>query len=498
MSLINISNLTFSYENSYDDIFTGVSFQLDTDWKLGFCGRNGRGKTTFLNLLMGKYEYRGTISAGVNFEYFPFPVEDKEQMTIDILSQTVPEAEDWQFRKELFQISVSEEALYRPFSTLSNGEQTKVLLAGLFLRENSFLLIDEPTNHLDLRGRQKVAKYLNSKAGFILVSHDRKFLDECTDHTLSINKTNIEVISGNFSAWWQQKKRQDEFEEAQNEKLKKEIGRLEAASKRTAKWSNDSEKRKTGIDPLKVDNKKGWAPKQAAKSKKMMMRSKAIQVRQQSNIEDKSKLLKNIETADTLMIRPASYHTSRLISLENAAVYYDGRKIFHDMSFSVSQGERIALSGENGSGKSSILKMIAGQEMPHTGSISVGSGLIISYVPQDASFLTGNLKEYSKERGIDETLFKANLRKLDFSRVQFEKDMSDFSAGQKKKVLLAASLSENAHLYVWDEPLNYIDVLSRIQIEELLVNNKPTMLFVEHDNAFCEKVTTRNIELYRA
>jgi lincosamide and streptogramin A transport system ATP-binding/permease protein len=117
-------------------------------------------------------------------------------------------------------------------------------------------------------------------------------------------------------------------------------------------------------------------------------------------------------------------------------------------------------------------------------------------VPQDASFLAGNLSAYAAARQIDESLFKAILRKLDFSRTQFEKDMHGFSSGQKKKVLLAASLCEKAHIYIWDEPLNFIDVLSRIQIEELLCEYQPTMLFVEHDRAFCRNISTRQIFLY--
>ncbi len=104
--------------------------------------------------------------------------------------------------------------------------------------------------------------------------------------------------------------------------------------------------------------------------------------------------------------------------------------------------------------------------------------MTISYVPQDASVLSGSLTDYAQENGIDESLFKAMLRKLSFSRVQFEKDISDFSAGQKKKVLIAKSLSEKAHLYIWDEPLNYIDVISRMQIEELLLEYK-------HNNSVC-------------
>jgi len=503
MSQINVIDLTFAYDGSYKDVFTHTSFSIDTDWKLGFCGRNGRGKTTFLNLLMGKYEYRGKISASVEFEYFPYEVTDEKLDIQSLLMEIAPDALPWQIQKELSLLDLHEGILYQPFSTLSNGERTKVLLAGLFLRENAFLLIDEPTNHLDIEARQMVAVYLNKKKGFILVSHDRWFLDACTDHTLSINKNNIEVIAGSFSVWLEQKKRQDAFELAQNEKLVKEIQRLENAAKRTLAWSDRAEKSKKGVHPKK-EVKMGWAPKQGAKAKKMMARSKAILGRQEASIEEKSKLLKNIETADELKIIPLHYHTSTLLTLQNISVYYSDRVVFTDFNLNLKAGDRVALQGNNGSGKSSILKLICEVSgitsdetfrIPHAGQVHIGSQLVISYVPQDASFLSGSLSDYAREQGINESLFKALLRKLDFSREQFDVSMEDFSAGQKKKVLLASSLCQKAHLYIWDEPLNYVDVLSRIQIEELIKKHQPTLLFVEHDRTFVEQVATKVIGL---
>ena len=149
------------------------------------------------------------------------------------------------------------------------------------------------------------------------------------------------------------------------------------------------------------------------------------------------------------------------------------------------------MCGRNGSGKSSVLKLILGEDLTYTGSIEKGSRLLMSYVPQDTSFLCGDLSCYARDHGIDESLFKAILRKLDFSRVQFEKDMRDYSGGQKKKVLIAGSLCEKTHMLVWDEPLNFIDVISRMQIESLLLQYRPTIVFVEHDSAFCENVATK-------
>lgn len=493
MSLINVTNLTFAYNGSYDNIFENVCFQIDTNWKLGFTGRNGKGKTTFLHLLLGKYECSGSISASVSFEYFPYEVADKEINTINLVNSICLDYYQWELIRELNLLDVSEDVLHRPFYTLSNGEQTKVLLAVLFLRKNSFLLIDEPTNHLDVNARKLVSDYLKSKQGFILVSHDRAFLDNCIDHILSINKTNIEIQKGNFSSWWRNKEMQDSFELAENRKLKKDIKHLTNAARQVSDWSDKIEKtKKGGRQASGVKPDKGYIGHKAAK---MMTRAKAIEARQQSAIEEKSKLLKNIESADTLKISPIPYHTGRLAELENISIFYGEKAACTGVSFSIEQGDRIALYGRNGSGKSSILKLICGEQIIYTGSFRKGSRLKISYVSQDTAFLRGNLTDYAAIVGIDESLFKAILRKLDFSRLQFEKDISDFSGGQKKKVLIAKSLCEQAHLYIWDEPLNYIDVLSRIQIEELLHEYQPTILFVEHDRTFCENLATKFVNI---
>ena len=488
MSLINVSNLTFAYEGTYDNIFENVNFQLDTDWKLGFTGRNGRGKTTFLNLLLGKYEYSGVISAQVSFEYFPFPVADKTSQTLDVISEIDPEYVHWQLMRELSLLKVAEDVLYRPFDSLSNGEQTKVLLAALFIKENSFLLIDEPTNHLDMKARKLVSDYLSSKSGYILVSHDRAFLDNCVDHILSINKTNIEIQKGNFSSWWENKTRQDNFELAEDEKLRRDIKRLSESSKRTGNWSHAVEKSKNGTRNSGSKLDKGYVGHKAAK---MMKRSKAIEQRQHSAIAEKSKLLRNIESSDSLEITQLAYHKKQLVELEDVSILYGEKTVCSDISFTIEQGDRIALTGSNGSGKSSILKLICGEDINHTGVLRKDSQLAISYVSQDTSHLQGSLTDYARDQGIDESLFKSILRKLDFSRLQFEKDLSTYSGGQKKKVLIAKSLSEKVHLHIWDEPLNFIDVISRMQIEELLLEHSPTILFVEHDREFCGNIATR-------
>lgn len=487
MAIIKVENLTFSYPTSDDLIFDNVSFSIDTDWKLGFVGRNGRGKTTFLNLLMGKYEYGGKIISSVGFEYFPYEVDDKSVNTEDILHEVAPTAEDWQFMRELSYLDVSAEALYRPFSTLSNGEQTKVLLAALFLNEGKFLLIDEPTNHLDTAARSIVAEYLRKKKGFILVSHDRNFLDGCVDHILSLNKSNIDVVGGNFSSFMTDFEKQQDYERREAARLQTDIKRLKETARRTAEWSDKVESTKTGTRIA------GLRPDRGAighKSAKMMKRAKVVEARQQKEIEQKSQLLKNVEYTHKLKLSPLVYRAETFAVFSNVAAMYDGREVMRPVSFSITRGDRIAIEGKNGSGKSSLLKLLCGQDIEHSGDIKIGSNLVISYVPQDASFLRGTLKELAVDSKIDESLFKSILQKMGFDKAQFDKDMSDFSGGQKKKTLIAKSLCERAHLYVWDEPLNYIDVFSRIQIEELLTAFNPTMIFVEHDKMFQNKIAT--------
>jgi len=276
MALIEVRNLTFSYPGCFDVIFDDVSFSIDTNWKLGFVGRNGKGKTTFLNLLMNKYDYQRTINSSVDFEYFPFEVHNPEKTPYEIASEINPDLEEnyeyWKLDREVSLLGMDpDQVLNLPFNILSKGEQTKILLAILFTKDDKFLLIDEPTNHLDSESREVVANYLNSKNGFILVSHDRNFLDNCIDHVLSINKSNIEVQKGNFSSWQVNKERQDAYEQSENEKLKKDILRLEEAARQTAVFAQKTEDKKfrnTTQSDNRVD--KGFIGR---KSAKMMKRS---------------------------------------------------------------------------------------------------------------------------------------------------------------------------------------------------------------------------------
>ncbi|MGE4277154.1 MAG: ribosomal protection-like ABC-F family protein [Lawsonibacter sp.] len=493
MSQITIQNLCFTYEGDHTPVFQGLNLQLDTDWKLGLLGRNGRGKTTLLRLLEGSLEGQGVISCSEPRCYYPKSVPDPSRTTLQVLKEDVPDREDWQLIRELSRLGLGAEVLDRPFSTLSGGEQTRALLAAQFLDCGSWPMLDEPTNHLDAWGKDQVAGYLQGQSrGFLLVSHDRAFLDRCVDHILALNSTGPELIRGNFSTWFQEKQAKDRRELAQNEKLKGEIKRLQQSAEQTSNWSGQVEQTKYATKNSGLRPDRGYI---GHKSAKMMKRAKQIEARQEKAAREKETLLKDLERTDPLKLTPAVHPSRRLLEGRELSVTFDGRTVCSGISFSICQGDRIYLSGGNGSGKTSLLRLCVGEEVPHSGNLWRASGLNISYVPQNADHLRGNLLKLADVQGINLTQFLTILRKLDFSRALFERNMEEYSAGQKKKVLLAASLCQSTHLYVWDEPLNYIDLFSRMQIEELLLDTPVTLLFVEHDRVFRKKIATQVIEL---
>ena len=505
MARINVTDLTFCYEGSFDNVFENVSFLIDTDWKLGFIGRNGKGKTTFLNLLRGKYEYKGSINIPVETGYFPYNITGNmlKMCAADFMEDLKPGCEQWRVICELDKLNVSAEVLYRPFNSLSHGERTKVLLALLFSGENDFLLVDEPTDHLDHEARESVKEYLRKKKGFILVSHDRDLLDACIDHVLVLNRKSIEVQNGNFSSWWENKTRKDNFSRMENKKHLQEIAPLEKSVKQCKQWANKNENTKIGYDPIKEhDRSMGTRAYIGAKTKKMQKRVKQYEQRIDREIKEKEGLLKDIENPVELKIKPLVYHKDILVSARDFTMgYTQNSPLVHNFNFKIGRGERVFLHGKNGCGKTSFIKAILNlynkedSNIISSGQLDISSGLVVSYINQDTSFLKGTIKEFCAQKGLEESLFCAILRQLDLERVQFVKPFEDYSEGQKKKVLIAASLMTPAHLYIWDEPLNYIDVFTRIQLEELLLRFKPSMILVEHDVRFQEKIATRVVHM---
>lgn len=482
---IELTKLTFTYDVLDAPLFEDVSLTLNDDWRLGLVGRNGRGKSTLLKLLMQELEYEGEIRTNLEFVYFPLAIQNPEYPAFLAIDEVMP-VEQWQLERECQLLGMDKAILWQPFASLSGGEQTRVMLAALFCDENRFALLDEPTNHLDISGRDQLASYLEKKKGYIVVSHDRQFLDRVTDHTLVIERSQVKLYQGNFSTYESQKQRQDQFELDQNRALKSEIARIEKSAREKVDWGLEREK-PSGNDPFGN-----------AIAKRMMKRGKAIERRTNAKIEEKKSLLKNIEKIDDLTITPVTSHRNPVMRVKNLTLSYGDKVLFEPISFELHQGEQLAIVGPNGSGKTTLMNylQIGATKIVVEGEVLMPQGVSISHISQTATH-SGTLQQFAEDHGLDYTLFLNNLRILGFTRDVFHVPIEEMSEGQKKKVELAKSLGTPAELYLWDEPLNYLDVYNQQQIEKMIQTFQPTVLFIEHDRTFVERVGTRVIELKR-
>ncbi|EEI24419.1 ribosomal protection-like ABC-F family protein [Lentilactobacillus hilgardii] len=493
MGTIQIKNLSFRYDGMVNHIFDQFSLSIDESWKLGLIGRNGRGKTTFLNLLLGKYPYHGEIQSNLRFNYFPQPITDFTKNVVDVLMDVsgLNESEVWKIQLEMDQLGLTDDLLSRPFSTLSPGEQTKALLAAMFTDKETFQLIDEPTNHLDIAGRQVVASYLKSKRGFIVVSHDRYFIDQVIDHVLSIDRAKIQLFDGNYDTWQREFDRENLSEKNEKAHLQTEIKRLSATASQVKQWAGNAENKKSkkaygGQSNVNLD--KGFLGHKAAK---VMKRSKSTLKRTESAIDEKKSLLRNIDDVVPLTLNYKQPHQDHILLLNDFQVQRNHNILNEPITFDLTKDQRLVFEGPNGFGKTTMIKAILGEKrLIARGSSSFSKTVKVSYLTQEFETLSGSIEAYAKHHDVELPVSLNMLKKLGFERSAFTEDLSELSMGQKRKVSLARSLCEPANFYIWDEPLNYLDVITRRQIQKLILKVKPTMLLIDHDRDFVDAIAT--------
>ncbi|MDE6598078.1 MAG: ATP-binding cassette domain-containing protein [Clostridia bacterium] len=490
MSEILIRNLNFSYADSLSPVFENLTLNIDTSWKTALVGDNGRGKTTLLKLICGQLNAEGSICANTAFRLFPFAVSDENAIPYDLFSKAAPDSEEWEILREVNLIGLDTEVLFRPFKTLSGGEKTKFCLA-LTFASKGFALIDEPTDHLDAFGRKQLAAYLSRKYGFIVVSHDKAFLDGCCDHVLAIEGKTVNLTRGNYSVYAQEKVRREQADKTRKQTLEGERARLKKVAARTSEWGVSAEREKFNSGEKYASVDRGFL---GAKAAKLQKRAAAVSARQAKAEGEIKELLKNFTEEEELKIFPEKFFRTRLLTLSNLTLKTPAKTLFDGFDLTVDSGERIALVGKNGCGKSTLLKLICGGQIDFQGTADISPRLKISYVEQECK-MQGTLSQYAQSYGIDEGYYKAILAKFGFDKKDFTRDISLFSQGQKKKAALARSLSEMANLYIWDEPLNYLDVRSRERIERAVKNSGATLIFVEHDLSFVNSVATKIINL---
>lgn len=518
MAQIIIESMSFYYKKYFESIFENVNLNLDTNWKLGLIGRNGRGKTTLLRLLHGELlPDQGKIINTIHTEFFPYPMVLNYTKTMDVIKENIGglrtlednledldclqkyiDLEGFQIEsrilKEMNLMKLSESLLDREYETLSGGEKTKVNLITLFLQPNVFVLLDEPTNHLDMEGKSIIANYLKSKRGFIVISHDRHFLDTVCDHILSINKKSIEIEKGNFSTWLKNKELTERYELRIKEKLERDIVSLEQRSKTNRNWATAANRQKSEFAGHFRTNG----------SQAYMRQAKMSEKRIQDNIHEKKQLLGNFEKEKTLKLNQSDEISSDwLLIADHLRFGYTENVLFEDFSLTIKSGDIIWLRGDNGKGKSTLLRLLSKKrnldekQADITGDVMSGNiyhmtGLSIAFSYQEPFIKGGYAKDYFNE---NHSYWHELCLSFDLPYDFLTRPIETYSNGEVKKLEMARALSIPNHILFLDEPLNYMDIYFRKQLEAAIVQYKPTMVFVEHDEWFGETVANRIIDL---
>lgn len=525
MAKIQLNNMTYFYEDYYYPVFENVNLVLDSDWKLGLIGRNGRGKTTLLRLLQGQLQpTSGVVTSDVQMELFPYRLETTYVTTLEVvkeylaglttlekkmerlLQENTPQAlreyeevltqyleadgymADAKIRRELQYMGMEEELLDREYQTLSGGERTRIQIIAMFLREDTFVLLDEPTEHLDSSGKQLLAQYLKGKKGYIVVSHDKAFLDEVTDHILSINKATIELEKGTYSSWQENMERKENFELKVREKLQKEIKQLERASEKQIGWAGVANQQKYEFACHARAN--------GAKSYYRQVKRAKEQI--QDDLEQKKQLLRNMEESRNLVLQQMGTEEQVLICCRDFSYSYGTHSVLENVSLELERGDRLWLRGRNGSGKSTLLRLLMDAsedaELAKKLGIHLAEGIKMVYVSQDAAISRGMLQDVVSNKEQYDKVIEL-CKAFDISRDMLQRPMESFSSGELRKLNLAIALTQNQQVLLLDEPLNYMDVLFREQLKEAIVKYEPTLILVEHEEIFARNVATKEYAL---
>nr|WP_295745652.1 ATP-binding cassette domain-containing protein [uncultured Limosilactobacillus sp.] len=309
------------------------------------------------------------------------------------------------------------------------------------------------------------------------------------DHCLVIERHQLVLVHGNYSAYFQQKKRRDQEALAKNRQLKSEIATLQRRRQKQQQWAQRAEGEKQ-------NNAHGDMGFLGAKAARLMKKAVNTGERLTTAMNQRKGLLQEVETADRLPLNLLTSHHHQLLVVRDVALTIDNRRLFSPVSFQVGRHDQVALLGENGRGKSSLLRAIMGTFAGQVaGTIRLADQTTVSLVRQDYAVNQGTLQEFASQHHLPLSMLFNVLRKLGMDRDTFAVPIREMSMGQQKKVELARSLLTPAQLYLWDEPLNYLDTYNQAQLIQLVQEFKLPLLFVEHDCHFIDAVATKRVVL---
>lgn len=513
---IGVSGLVKSFDLE-KKILDGLTFQIDSGERVGLLGRNGAGKTTLFKILTGELDYDSgevTIASGKRLGlisqipvYPPeYTVEEvlrtafarmqamKEEM--DALAEKMAAGDssaatlrrygdlnarfeglggwdtDTAVSKVASGLSIDEDMRRRLFAELSGGEKTRVNLGRLILEDTDILLLDEPTNHLDLQATVWLEEYIAKFRGTVVtISHDRYFLDRTVTRIIEILDGKAEFYSGNYSFYAVEKERRYQERMKQYMKEQAKIRQLEKAAEQMHLWAF------MGNDAL---------------HKRAFSMEKRIQRMRTTERPTKAKKM-NAQFASR------EFRGDEVLQLRGITKSFGDRTLFSDIYLRVEPGERIALLGENGTGKTTLLNMITGSERPDAGSIRQGPAVVEAYLQQiirfdhpERSLLDTMLYE---KKGMTAQSARNRLAQYQFQGEDVFKSVSSLSGGELSRLRLCMLMDEQTSFLILDEPTNHLDIAAREWIEEAVEAFDGTLLFVSHDRYFINRFATRIWEL---
>ena len=513
---IQVNGLVKSFEVGHN-VLDGLTFQIDQGERVGLLGKNGAGKTTLFRILTGELEGdEGQVTIGQGrrlglisqIPVYPagYTVEDVLRSAFSRLEKLAVEMEELTARmaagesdpallrrygtlSERFEVfggydtdvavnkiaqglSISREMRSQLFDSLSGGEKTRVNLGRLILEDTDILLLDEPTNHLDLHATEWLEEYIRSFRGTVVtISHDRYFLDRTVNRIIEVQDGKAEFYSGNYSFYAVEKERRFQERMKQYEKEQAKIQQLEKAAEQLRLWAFQG-----------MDKTYRRAISMERRIERMRTTSKPTKAR---------KIDARFTTAE--------FHGDEVLGLRNLSKAYGDKHLFEGISLKVEGGERIALIGDNGTGKSTLIKMIVGELYPDDGRIRTGPQVREAYLPQIIHFdhPDWNLVEnmMAAKKGLSAQSARNRLAAYEFRGEDVLKPVSVLSGGEQSRLRLCMLMDDDINFLILDEPTNHLDIASREWIEEAVEAYDGTLLFVSHDRYFINRFATRIWEL---
>lgn len=462
-----------SVEIEQQALFEELSANIKSRDRIGIIGKNGAGKTTLLRLLAGDI----APASGQLLEMQGISIRAVEQELADYAFEEVTAAEQALLNK--WQVPL------RDFAHLSGGEKLKARLAKGLAMPADLLLLDEPTNHLDAQGTAHLLRELKAYPGAIaIVSHDRYFLDRVATKIWSIENGKVYSHDGNYSDYMEFREQQRKSQQHAYETQRKRIERIENQMKQLSSWSESAHAQST--------KQEGYKEYYRVKAKRMDAQVKSKQKRLEKELEEAT--VDRIEPDETVefAFRPNPKVGKRFLEVTDAGKAFDDMPLFTHATFTVQHGEKLAVTGANGSGKTTFLKMLSGEEAVSFGELWLSPSASVGYLTQDVFDLPldktpAELFEQItfRERGRVQNL----LKHLGFRKEQWLEPIREMSMGERVKCKLMKFILEDKDALLLDEPTNHLDLPSREQLESTLADYRGTLLVVSHDRYLLDKVT---------